>query len=264
MCIIIHKESKAELPDETSLMNLWLVNSDGGGYAIIRGKETTVSKGYMKFDDLMTNLHVDAAPDDEVIIHFRLATHGAIDQGNTHPFPITNNVKTLRALDYRARSVFFHNGIFPDVWKTKLLSDTGMFVKEVLSKLPLYGTDSVLKLLAKSTHSRFLLVREGQVSRFGKWHEEDGIYYSNDWYKYSWCSSDKYQYGCGLHEGYYGSYACPACGQYGGSANNGAMCMCPDCGTIWDPDDYFYETYEEDKWKTKAMTVVQDSIVSKE
>ena len=98
MCVIIVKKKGVSTPSKELLKACHLANPDGMGFA--------TSSGYMwkglHFGDFLKQLsHIDIM--DDVIFHFRWATHGSISKKNCHPFKATLN---------DGNEVFFaHNGV---------------------------------------------------------------------------------------------------------------------------------------------------------
>ncbi len=104
-----------------------------------------------------------------MILHFRIATHGAINLENCHPFMINPNLG------------FVHNGII-SIDTCKNYSDTYYF-NELLKKLPsdfLYNT-AIMELIEKSiSWSKLIFMdNEGNVNIVN---EQDGEYYKGNWY----------------------------------------------------------------------------------
>jgi len=97
-------------------------NPHGAGYAY-REKDGTVwySKGFMSFKKFW--LDYRKVQTKEAIIHFRWATHGGKEEGNTHPFVVGDNAALI------------HNGILSDFLPTTLdkRSDTRVFVEDFLN-----------------------------------------------------------------------------------------------------------------------------------
>ena len=100
MCIILHKPSNIQLPNISTLETCFQNNSDGAGFMYQHDNSVYIQKGFMTFKSLITALDQLQQKiniiNTNLMIHFRLASHGHITSGNTHPFPITNNLKKLR------------------------------------------------------------------------------------------------------------------------------------------------------------------------
>ncbi len=98
MCVIlIGKVSEIK---RVGLENAWTCNPDGAGIAYPDGKGgVRTIKGMMTLEALLDALK-SVSRSTKVALHLRLATHGSVNQSNTHPFPIG-----------RSGSVLMHNGI---------------------------------------------------------------------------------------------------------------------------------------------------------
>lgn len=137
MCIIVCKGVGSELPTVKELERCFESNDDGAGYAYRVGDKVHIQKGFKKFKHLMNSLERhNFGIEDSVMIHFRLGTHGSNSKHNTHPFPITDKIRKLKAIDVVSDYAVSHNGMFNGLRSgfKHDLSDTMMFVKDILSK----------------------------------------------------------------------------------------------------------------------------------
>lgn len=199
MCIIAVKPRGKEVPSDSILRQMFTRNPDGAGimYASLEHK-VVISKGFMTFDDFHAEVERIKSITDTVevpmVFHFRIKTHGVKDETNTHPFPISDKVEHLKALDVTAPIGVAHNGIINSVDATDDLSDTMVYIKDVLSPLK-----SLAKYLNKGEKfidkyeglikatigvSRLAFLEgDGTVTMLGSFVEDNGIYYSNSTYK---------------------------------------------------------------------------------
>jgi hypothetical protein len=102
------------------LRTSWLNNPDGGGFMYEDSGKLIVRKGFMKFDSfLLAYKKIPDLKNNEVAIHFRIATHGTVCPSNTHPFWIE-----------KGKSALVHNGIlsFCSPEKGIDMSDSEMFI----------------------------------------------------------------------------------------------------------------------------------------
>ena len=137
-----------------------------------------IEKGLMTFQDFWNAF--EKVQGYEAIIHFRMATHGAVELANTHPFKV-------------AEFALIHNGIL-DIKADEGKTDTETFASYVLEPLiKRFGS----KILADPSFD-FLLCSAIEGSKFvllspsahyiinedaGLW--EEGIWYSNKSYQYT-------------------------------------------------------------------------------
>lgn len=182
MCIAILKPEGLSVTKET-LRNCFQNNSDGAGFAIARRGKLIVRKGYFTFDKFWRAYRAETAKDNPVaLIHFRIATHGTVNEDNCHPFKVSNDL------------AFIHNGIINISTKSdETKSDTQHFNMGVLQ--PVYermGKDMFMLpamkyLLGTSVDGSKLvfLNRRGEHSIInesdGVWVE--GVWFSNTSYK---------------------------------------------------------------------------------
>ena len=114
MCVAVIKPKGAELPTESELLNCFNNNPHGAGYMYIDNNQLHIKKGFMDFKSCYDSFHNENfTVDDAVFIHFRIATHGLIDGGNTHPFPLTQDTDLMRKTDCVFNGFgMMHNGVF--------------------------------------------------------------------------------------------------------------------------------------------------------
>jgi len=191
MCVIIVKPIGAKLPDKNTLKNCWNNNSNGAGYAIVKDNHIKLRKGFLKFKRLLQALEQEHITEDEmVLLHFRTATAGLIDAGNTHPFVITTSNQILRQTEIdTTRIVVAHNGVLTGLGQDKKLSDTQMFIKQFLADehiyKALYESPAVQRLIGEyitTDKLAFLDYKKG-VLLIGEFEKHEGCLYSNGDYK---------------------------------------------------------------------------------
>lgn len=166
MCIIIYKEPGLIIDDET-LRQAWSANPHGAGFAYYDPEKGWIArKGFLKLKEFMHAYRPFG--DQEAVLHFRIATHGAINAENTHPF-MRDDGLTL-----------FHNGILSQ-FGSREVSDTGDFFKNCMSHLPLNSCrHELLEELAESSGSKFVLLEEDHnITLAGHFHEYEGLLVSN-------------------------------------------------------------------------------------
>jgi hypothetical protein len=160
-------------------MDCWTTNSDGAGVAWYEGGKLHIRKGFMSWGAFSEFWHEEERDWDNVpaLIHFRIATHGAKDEDNTHPFWVFP--KTL---------AFAHNGMFFNVPKDAgALSDTQLFNRHYLKQLPRnFMNNSGIKLfiddfIGKGNKLAFI-DEVGDIHIFGEesgtW-DDEGVWFSN-------------------------------------------------------------------------------------
>lgn len=123
MCIAIVNQQHTI--DEETFNTCWEHNPDGGGIAYIEDRQVKIMKEMRSASRMYSNYikirKHNALP---MIIHFRIATSGSVDEDNCHPFQVSPDI------------VMAHNGILDHVKPTQAVNDTRVFIQEVLSELP--------------------------------------------------------------------------------------------------------------------------------
>lgn len=183
MCIIVYIPYNVEIPDDDILMNCWANNPDGAGLMYRRGHQVVIEKGMMTVDSLLDKIDKmrKMKNRDDLCLHFRFATHGLKNEGNTHPFPITHKIAELTATDITCKMGVAHNGIIQMILpKNSQLSDTMHFIKKIDGR-PMAHIKSALK----KSRSKYCLMTGKDTTLIGKFTKEDGIYYSNDSFMFS-------------------------------------------------------------------------------
>jgi len=192
MCMIVVKPENVDIPNKSTLEICYKNNSDGVGVAYKKqGIQTVyIRKDFNNFKKFYNWLNDTIKKQDKLIIHFRLATHGLIDKGNRHPFPITRNIKLLRCLDLKTRFAVAHNGILP-YGQHRKLSDTQKFIIDILASSKIKNNlknKTIQKLITKFLNGDKLAIMtndiESDILLFGKFIKHtDECYYSNEGFK---------------------------------------------------------------------------------
>lgn len=127
MCVIVHQPAGAHLEKDRA-ERLWKKNPHGGGFAFIDDNNELKGWKTMDFKTFWKSFETSRSqfPNRDFLLHMRIATHGAVNLDNVHPFQVDEH--TLMA----------HNGIIHGAPEdpTGKKSDTRMFIDEVLPRLP--------------------------------------------------------------------------------------------------------------------------------
>lgn len=176
MCILIVKPAGVKVPSMPIFENCFYANKDGAGFAYSDGRKLTLSKGHMKLNEFKTAL-ADAGDLTKypAIFHFRIATHGTVKPANTHPFNVND------------RMVAGHNGILRITPKGDL-TDSETFFKyvcaPVLEKFSMFSEEFSMMVSALIDSSKLAFLSDkGDIKMFGKFEEEEGVFYSNTSYQ---------------------------------------------------------------------------------
>ena len=177
MCIAIMKSENKKI-NKATLKRCYDANPDGAGFMFADNKKLNVQKGYFTFKDF----YKEYKPHEnkQVLLHFRIKTHGPIDKANCHPFLVNSGLG------------FIHNGIISGYGDNKE-SDTIQFNNSILKKIVAkHGNNSLFddpmvelienvigysKLVFLDRHGNYKIMNEDK----GSWH--DGVWYSNSSWK---------------------------------------------------------------------------------
>jgi len=166
------------LPYE-ALENGYFSNSDGTGVCIADGKALKIHKGAdWSHEDaikiLEKNAHLPA------IVHFRMASHGAVNNENTHPFHLSNGWGAA------------HNGIIQipilDAKKSDTREYLDRYVNPLLKSKECLSDQAIVNLIGKSIGSYnkiAFLHKTGafSIANEASGHWTGGAWFSNDSYK---------------------------------------------------------------------------------
>lgn len=186
MCIAIYKPAD-QVIDHDTLRRSYEANPDGCGMAYLTDDGIEIETT-MDFDVFYEGYEqaLREYPDSPFLIHFRIATHGSVNEDNCHPFFIESHEEEMLR-------VFMHNGTIAPLAdkcsKTSGASDTVVFGLEILEHLPMGWDDNpaIKKLIEHYIGwSKIVVMDEfGAVTIFnehkGVW--DGGIWYSNTTYK---------------------------------------------------------------------------------
>jgi len=221
MCVIAHSPKGNELPSVNYRKNMFDHNSDGAGFAYVKDKVVHWEKGFMTFSEFEEALervsYSTNLKECDVVMHFRIGTHGGNTPPNTHPFIISRDYNDMRKLNGKTREmVVFHNGIINSVSAANGVSDTMTWIHDRLYFIYNYDKNCLKNPLITDmitldiNNSKLALVSTRGVQRIGSWLEgDDGNLYSNSTYSYPAVSysskfvhSPVYNQCAGVYNGY--------------------------------------------------------------
>ena len=181
MCIIAAIPAKKQL-SKAILKRCWENNPHGGGFMFTNGKQVLKFKEMKSFKKYWKAFlgYRELFPLSTFVCHFRISTHGQINEDNCHPFSVNPKL------------AFVHNGIIRKSPFSNEFSDTYMFNETILKKLPTNFLDvepivslieayigSGSKLAFLNYDNTLHLINEAA----GVW--DNGIWYSNNGYNAS-------------------------------------------------------------------------------
>lgn len=180
MCIALFVKPGAEISDEV-LKTCYINNDDGCGFAYVSRENKVVVNKTMNFDTFLADFREAQAESTHspFLVHFRIATHGTVDEFNCHPFFVDED------------TAFIHNGVIHGIPTDHLKSDTQMFNELILQGLP-EGWEfnlSIKPLIEDFIGYSKLVVLKSDCTwnifneKKGEWNTEKDIWYSNTSYK---------------------------------------------------------------------------------
>lgn len=187
MCILATATAGAQFTRDT-LESMFRANPDGAGWAYAKCGKIYFSKGYTsasKFIKAVQKLPLSV----ERMVHCRIATHGGVCRELTHPFPVSTNYGKMEMLSGTLSSgyILAHNGILSNFTPPKNHSDTEELVRclaNVKSDIMDEGMRDIIDLLIEGSRVA-ILNTDGKIKRYGTgWTFDNGIYYSNTYFKW--------------------------------------------------------------------------------
>ena len=189
MCIAIYKPKESEITKNT-LKTCWESNPHGAGLMYAINGKVKIAKELKSFKRFLRQFREHEKAGADMVIHFRIMTHGKLDFRNTHPHRVNKDTWLV------------HNGIISEhCYKNASLSDTVKFCK-MIAGLPqdFMKNRATLNLISGyiDTDKMILLNRQGKIQiineDLGVW--DGGVWYSNQSYETvkmsTWYDSARY------------------------------------------------------------------------
>jgi len=205
MCIIVAKEKHGRLPSEEELRNSFEWNSDGAGFMYVDNGYVTIDKGYMTWDSFYKHYKkllkkYDNFKNKSLVMHFRIGTSGKNIKENTHPYPITNETRKLRAKHLTRENIgIVHNGIIKGYGTATGLNDTQEFISKYIYPIyshfdKFYKNKDLMYGIEVITSSKWtILDKEDNLYFIGDFIDDKSLMFSNDTYRYYY-RQGKYHY----------------------------------------------------------------------
>ena len=181
MCIIIVANKNKKIPNEHIKLASEL-NCDGFGISASVNNKLFVYKSISINSDDIIKLYnsIRQVATGDIVLHFRIATHGDISDKLCHPFYVNKDL------------VMFHNGVEIDEdiaghsCSNKNESDTMAFVNNILKnfKKGFQKNKNIMNMISKSVgdNNRLCFLDSNGVTTYSSsdlWVELNGILYSN-------------------------------------------------------------------------------------
>jgi hypothetical protein len=222
--------------DQATFQACWKNNPDGGGLAYVDNEEVRIFKEMNSVDAMYREYtSIRKYNDLPMIIHFRIATSGSVDADNCHPFEVFPGL------------VMAHNGIIDNVKAIAEISDTRIFIDQVLARLPenFLHNVGIRRLISEFIErSRLVFLNRFGVydiinEHMGEWDNEHCNWFSNHTYTMlpthrcqQSCNNSKYSYS----HSYRSSFEDV-------DYNRDEMLTCECCGHIFHISELIYDQY---------------------
>lgn len=189
MCIIAANTAGGALPSNDTIATMWGNNPDGAGIMWADNGQVHILRGLMTLDALLDAVHRMPAGA-AYAIHCRIGTSGGIRPEMCHPWPVSSDPDTLRALSWSGPCAIAHNGVIAGLGD-RTRSDTYELVQQIAAPLldlsgDLSDPRAVSILRTASSGSRLaILDGHGELTLTGEGWTTDssGVHYSNGTYK---------------------------------------------------------------------------------
>lgn len=196
MCIIVAKDKYGRLPSEEELKNSFNWNNDGAGFMYTDNGKVVIDKGYMTYDAFLKHYKsllqkFNNFKGKSLVMHFRIGTSGKNIKENTHPFPITNEVRMLRAKHLSQEDIgIVHNGIIKGYGTATGLNDTQEFISKYIYPIyshfkEFYKNKDIMYGIEVITNSKWVILdKEDNLYYIGEFIDDKGLMFSNNTYTY--------------------------------------------------------------------------------
>lgn len=184
MCVIIVKKRGVKAPECKILEKCELNNPHGVGIAYAKNGRVFIKKDFLGAKALDVFLKKNITDDIPAMIHFRLATHGVIEKGQRHPFPVVKNYAHIVRERTTTDLALAHNGVIRG-YGNEAYSDTIKFIVSVLSdsrvRNGIFTNAAVCSLIESAvTGDRLAFLNAaGEFVLLNSWTAENGLFYSN-------------------------------------------------------------------------------------
>lgn len=193
MCIIIAKRKNGRIPTESELKYAFEYNNDGGGFMYVDNGKVVIDKGYMKYNDFIKHykkllIKYNNFVGKSLVIHCRIGTSGNNTKGNTHPYTISDSIKTLKKTNLKSDIGIVHNGIIRSYETTGNHNDTQEFIMKYLYPIysnykDFYKNKYITSGIEEITNSKFVILdTKDNIYKIGDFIEDKGLYFSNNSY----------------------------------------------------------------------------------
>ena len=191
MCIICVSPARTRQPSISQIKTMFMNNPHGAGYMFAREGRVHIHKGFMDIDSFLSAVKAEHfTAKDSVVYHFRISTQAGVNPEMTHPFPLSNRLPIMKALDVECPCGVAHNGIIRLTSDTsqREYSDTALFITRYMAQM-VHGLDDLkdaqlLNRIERLAGSKLAIMDgSGYIATVGNFINERGLLFSNDSYQ---------------------------------------------------------------------------------
>ena len=191
MCIICVSPARTRQPSISQIKTMFMNNPHGAGYMFAREGRVHIHKGFMDIDSFLSAVKAEHfTAKDSVVYHFRISTQAGVNPEMTHPFPLSNRLPIMKALDVECPCGVAHNGIIRLTSDTsqREYSDTALFITRYMAQM-VHGLDDLkdaqlLNRIERLAGSKLAIMDgSGYIATIGQFINERGLLFSNDSYQ---------------------------------------------------------------------------------
>ena len=191
MCIICVSPARTRQPSISQIKTMFTNNPHGAGYMFAREGCVYIHKGFMDIDSFLSAVKAEHfTAKDSVVYHFRISTQAGVNPEMTHPFPLSNRLLHMKALDVECPCGVAHNGIIrlTSDPSQREYSDTALFITRYMAQM-VHGLDDLkdaqlLNRIERLAGSKLAIMDgSGYIATIGHFINERGLLFSNDSYR---------------------------------------------------------------------------------
>ena len=191
MCIICVSPARTRQPSIFQIKTMFMNNPHGAGYMFAREGRVHIHKGFMDIDSFLSAVKAEHfTAKDSVVYHFRISTQAGVNPEMTHPFPLSNRLPHMKALDVECPCGVAHNGIIrlTSDPSQREYSDTALFITRYMAQM-VHGMDDLkdaqlLNRIERLAGSKLAIMDgSGYIATIGHFINERGLLFSNDSYQ---------------------------------------------------------------------------------
>ena len=191
MCIICVSPARTRQPSISQIKTMFMNNPHGAGYMFAREGRVHIHKGFMDIDSFLSAVKAEHfTAKDSVVYHFRISTQAGVNPEMTHPFPLSNRLPIMKALDVECPCGVAHNGIIrlTSDPSQREYSDTALFITRYMAQM-VHGLDDLkdaqlLNRIERLAGSKLAIMDgSGYIATIGHFINERGLLFSNDSYQ---------------------------------------------------------------------------------